>query len=171
MCISHLPADHSSIVAVPRVITHSTPGIIDAHFYSALIWIGASHQTNITIYAGCWEHSMQNSFHAKDPPFDFPFLPVVSVTSNVRATADTACSSEFFIVLIWSVSTHWSGVNWLCPAIPQVWKVSFTLHTLLCQQTITPTINFLIYPLRLLNYGQSIMHTLKHIWSCFIVVL
>ena len=47
--VTQLLADHSSIIAVPRVITHCPPLIIDAHFHSTLILIGASHQTNISI--------------------------------------------------------------------------------------------------------------------------
>ena len=49
VCISQLPADHSSISAVPEVITYCPPLVIDAHLHSTLILIGASHQTNITI--------------------------------------------------------------------------------------------------------------------------
>ena len=47
--ISHLFTDHSSISNVPAVITHCPPLVIDAHLHSALILIGTSHQTNITI--------------------------------------------------------------------------------------------------------------------------
>ena len=49
VCISQLLADHSSIGAVPGIITHCPPLIIDAHLHSTLILIGASHQTNISI--------------------------------------------------------------------------------------------------------------------------
>ena len=49
--IFQLFADHSSISAVPVVITHCPPLVIDAHLHSTLILIGASHQTNITICA------------------------------------------------------------------------------------------------------------------------
>ena len=49
ICISQLLADHSSISAVPVVITHCPPLVIDAHLHSTLILIGASHQTNISI--------------------------------------------------------------------------------------------------------------------------
>ena len=51
VCISQLPADHSSISVVPGVITHCPPLVIDAHLHSTLILIGASYQTNITIGA------------------------------------------------------------------------------------------------------------------------
>ena len=51
VCISQLSADNSSISAVPAVITHCPPLVIDAHLHSTLILIGASHQTNITISA------------------------------------------------------------------------------------------------------------------------
>ena len=59
VCISQLFADHSSISAVPVVITHCPPLVIDAHLHSTLILIGASHQTNITICtdttgSDCW---------------------------------------------------------------------------------------------------------------------
>ena len=47
--ISQLFADHSSIIAVPVVITHCSPLVIDAHLHSTLILIGASNQTNISI--------------------------------------------------------------------------------------------------------------------------
>ena len=47
--MSQLLADHSSISAVPVVITHCSPPVIDAHLHSTLILIGASHQTNVTI--------------------------------------------------------------------------------------------------------------------------
>ena len=50
-CISQLSADHSSISAAPAVITHCPPLVIDAHLHSALILIGASHQTNSAIGA------------------------------------------------------------------------------------------------------------------------
>ena len=49
VCISQLFADHSCISAVPGVITHCPPLVIDAHLHSTLILIGASHQTNSTI--------------------------------------------------------------------------------------------------------------------------
>ena len=49
VCISHLPADHSSISAVPEMVTNCPPLVVDAHLHSTLIRIGASHQTNITI--------------------------------------------------------------------------------------------------------------------------
>ena len=49
ICISQLLANHSCISAVPVVITHCPPLVIDAHLHSTLILIGASHQTNITI--------------------------------------------------------------------------------------------------------------------------
>ena len=49
--ISQLLTDYSGISAVPAVITHCPPLVIDAHFHSTLILIGASHQTNITISA------------------------------------------------------------------------------------------------------------------------
>jgi len=49
--ISQLLTDDSGISAVPTVITHCPPLVIDAHFHSTLILIGASHQTNITISA------------------------------------------------------------------------------------------------------------------------
>ena len=49
VCISQLPADHSSISGVPAVIAHCSPLVIDAHLHSALILIGASHQANIAI--------------------------------------------------------------------------------------------------------------------------
>ena len=48
-CISQLFADHSCISAVPVVITHCPPLVIDAHLHSTLIVIVASHQTNISI--------------------------------------------------------------------------------------------------------------------------
>ena len=47
--ITQLPADHSSIIAIPKVITHCSPPIIDTHFHSTLILIGTSQQTNISI--------------------------------------------------------------------------------------------------------------------------
>ena len=47
--ITQLLADNSSISVVPGVITHCPPLVIDAHFHSTLILIGASHQTNISI--------------------------------------------------------------------------------------------------------------------------
>ena len=47
--MSQLLADHSSISAVPVVMTHCPPPVIDAHLHSTLILIGASHQTNVTI--------------------------------------------------------------------------------------------------------------------------
>ena len=47
--VTQLLADHGSISAVPVVMAHSPPLIIDAHFHSTLILIGASHQTDITI--------------------------------------------------------------------------------------------------------------------------
>ena len=47
--ITQLPADHSSITAVPEVITHCPPLIIDAHLHSTLVLTGASHQMNISI--------------------------------------------------------------------------------------------------------------------------
>jgi len=50
-CISQLLADHCSINTAPAIITHCPPLVIDAHLHSALIWVGASHQTNITISA------------------------------------------------------------------------------------------------------------------------
>ena len=49
VCISQLLADHSSISAVPGVITHCPPLVIDTHLHSTLILIGTSHKTNITI--------------------------------------------------------------------------------------------------------------------------
>ena len=49
VCISQLLANHSGISAVPEVITHCPPPVIDAHLHSTLILIGASHQTNVTI--------------------------------------------------------------------------------------------------------------------------
>ena len=52
VCISQLLADHSSISAVPEVMTHCPPLVIDTHLHSTLILIGASHQTNITIGTG-----------------------------------------------------------------------------------------------------------------------
>ena len=51
VCISQLPAGHSSISVVPGVITHCPPLVIDAHLHCTLILIGASHQTNISIGA------------------------------------------------------------------------------------------------------------------------
>ena len=51
ICISQLLAHHSSIGAVPVVMTHCPPLVIDAHLHSTLILIGASHQTNISISA------------------------------------------------------------------------------------------------------------------------
>ena len=48
-CISQLLANYSSISAVPEVITHCPPLVVDAHLHSTLILIGASHQTNVTI--------------------------------------------------------------------------------------------------------------------------
>ena len=47
--ISQLLADHCSISGVPAIITHCPPLVIDAHLYSTLVLIGASHQTNIAI--------------------------------------------------------------------------------------------------------------------------
>jgi len=49
VCIFQLLADHSRISAVPEVITHCPPLVIDAYLHSTLILIGASHQTNITV--------------------------------------------------------------------------------------------------------------------------
>ena len=49
VCISQLLADHSSIGAVPVVITHCPPLVIDAHLHSTLILIGTSYQTDISI--------------------------------------------------------------------------------------------------------------------------
>ena len=49
VCISQLLAHHSSISAVPVVITHCPPLVLDAHLHSTHILIGASHQTNISI--------------------------------------------------------------------------------------------------------------------------
>ena len=47
--ITKLPADHSSIIAIPVVITHCPPLVIDTHFHSTLILIETSQQTNVSI--------------------------------------------------------------------------------------------------------------------------
>ena len=62
VCISQLFADHSSISTAPAVITHCPPLVIDAHLHSALILIGASHQTNISIgtCAASGDHCKEN---------------------------------------------------------------------------------------------------------------
>ena len=49
VCISQLPTDNSSISGVPGVITDCPPLVIDAHFNSTLILIGASHKTSFSI--------------------------------------------------------------------------------------------------------------------------
>jgi len=49
ICISQLLADHSRIDAAPAIITHCSPLVIDAHFHSTFILIGASYQMNISI--------------------------------------------------------------------------------------------------------------------------
>ena len=61
VCISQLLADYSSISVVPGVITHSPPLVIDAHFHSPLILVGAIHQTNITICTvACCNYYLEN---------------------------------------------------------------------------------------------------------------
>ena len=47
--ISQLFANHCGIRIIPAVITHCSPLVIDTHFHSTLIPIGATNKTNIAI--------------------------------------------------------------------------------------------------------------------------
>ena len=51
ICISQLPADHSSIRTTPKIITHCSPGIVNAHLHPPLILGSISYQLKITICA------------------------------------------------------------------------------------------------------------------------
>ena len=93
VCISQLFADHSSISTAPAVITHCPPLVIDAHLYSALILIGASHQTNITIgtRATSANHCKEMSHLAwVCANFQHNYLTLASHSSILWVTMETA---------------------------------------------------------------------------------
>ena len=82
ICISQLLADHSRISAVPEIITHCPPLVIDAHLHSTFILGGASHQTDITISAG--------DTHISYSEWEYYMCITDKILNNTQSLADIA---------------------------------------------------------------------------------
>ena len=105
--ISQLLANHCGISAVPEVITHCPPLVIDAHLHSTLILIGASHQTNTTICTDATSIDYRNEKHNISVQLQKP-------EGQVRTT-DTATS--------WSTLTSHSSIFWVATVTVDSWAV------------------------------------------------
>ena len=51
--VAQLPADNGSICIIPSIITHCTPGIVDADLHPTLSWEVTIAESYRTISAGC----------------------------------------------------------------------------------------------------------------------
>ena len=54
-----LSADYTCITVVPGVITHSSPGIVEAHLHSSLCWYVSIHKPNFSVIA--WTYGVQQA--------------------------------------------------------------------------------------------------------------